>query len=47
MVVIIHQAIGVDFRFPETDHLDQNVEKALVSFVFEEDTGGIGRGFMT
>lgn len=38
MVVVIHQAIGIDLYLPEPGDLGEQVEKAPPAFVFNEDT---------
>jgi hypothetical protein len=37
MVVVIHQAIGIDLNLPEPGHVGEQVEKSLPPFVFDED----------
>jgi len=42
MVVVIHQAIGIDLYLPEPGDLGEQVEKTLPPFVFQEDiTAGL------
>ena len=38
MIVVIHQAIGIDLNLPELGHVGEQVEKSLSPFVFDEDT---------
>jgi hypothetical protein len=37
MIVVIHQAIGIDLNLPEPGHVGEQVEKSLSPFVFDED----------
>ena len=42
MVVVIHQAIGIDLNLRQPGHVGEQVEKSLASFVFDEDiTAGL------
>src|SRR6266540_6490877 len=42
MVVVIHQAIGIDLNLPQPGHVGEQVEKSLAFFVFDEDiTAGL------
>jgi hypothetical protein len=42
MVVVVHQAIGIDLNLPEPGHVGEEIEKSLPSLVFDEDiTAGL------
>jgi hypothetical protein len=42
MVVVVHQAIGMDLNLPEPGHVGEQVEKSLAPLVFDEDiTAGL------
>jgi hypothetical protein len=42
MVVVVHQAIGIDLNFPEPGHVGEEIEKSLAPLVFDEDiTAGL------